>query len=300
MFLPQGITKYGPIQTEFLNLEKFLDSMQQDGFTGFCEFQTGEKSVVWLLETGRIWRTFCIEGNKTRLLLPGQALDDCQTVSGEVRGVILPPEVVDVMVRLLFCEPVYQNLSTAFTDFKDLLRNLESDRVSRFIEIKVEEDVHYILLEMGGPRVALYFSGNWFTQGAEALENIFGDTETQTALITIYEVQEVPLAEAFLDLSNGLLNKYSELKGPILARKFWNKLSSCAKNFNEVGVGDLEFRLEGLPEDTRKQEEILVSLLQCQIESYKDEWGEKATRTLYLNLLEDTESPMKELFGIVV
>ena len=300
MFLPQGITKYGPIQTEFVNLEKFLDSMQQDVFTGFCEFRTGERSVVWLFETGRIWRTFCIEGGKTRLLSPGQALNDCQAVSGEVRGVILPTEIVDVMVRLLFCEPFYQNLSTAFTDFKDLLRNLESDRVSRFIEIKIGEDVHYILLEMGGPRGALYFSGSWFTQGAEALENIFDDTETQTAFITIYEVQEVPLAETFLDLSNSLLNKYSELKGPILARKFWNKLSSCAKTFNEVGVGDLEFRLEGLPPDMRKQEEILVSLLQCQIESYKDEWGEEATRTLYLNLLEDTESPMKELFGTVM
>ena len=300
MFLPQGITKYGPIQTEFVNLEKFLDSMHQDGFTGFCEFRAGEKSVIWLFETGRILRTFCIEGGKTRLLSPGQALNDCQIVSGEVRGVILPTEIVDVMVRLLFCEPFYQNLSTAFTDFKDLLRNLESDRGSRFIEIKAGEDVHYILLEMGGPRAALYSSGNWFTQGAEALENICGDTETQTALITIYEVQEVPLAEVFLDLSNGLLNKYLELKGPILARKFWDKLSSCAKTFDEVGVGDLEFRLEGLPLDMRKQEEILVSLLQCQIESYKNEWGEEATRTLYLNLLEDTESPMKELFGIVV
>ncbi len=300
MFLPQGITKYGPMQTEFVNLEKFLDSMRQDGFTGFCEFRAGEKSVIWLFEAGKIQRTFCIEGGKTRLLLPDQALDDCQTVSGEVKGVILPPEIVDVLVRLLFCEPIYQNLSTAFTDFKELLRNLESDRITGFIEIKVEEDVHYILLEMGGPWVALYFSGNWFTQGAEALENIFGDTEAQTALINIYEVQKVPLAEVFLDLSHGLLNRYSELKGPMLARKFWRKLSSCAESFNEIGVGDLEFRLEGLPWDTRKQEEILVTLLQCQIESYKNEWGEEATRTLYLNLLKNTESPMKELFGIVV
>jgi hypothetical protein len=300
MFLPRGITKYEPMQTEFVSLEKFLDSMRQDVFTGFCEFRAGEKSVVWLFETGKIQRTFCVEGGKTRLLMPDQALKDCQTASGEVRGVILPPEIVDILIRLLFCEPIYQNLSTAFTDLKDLLRNLESEKVTGFIEIKVEEDVHYILLEMGAPWDALYFSGNWFARGAEALENIFGDTDNQPALISIYETQKVPLAEVFVNLSNGLFKRYSELKGPMLARKFWKKLSFCAENFSEVGIGDLEFRLEDLPRDMRKQEEILVSLLQCQIESYENEWGEEATRTLYLNLLENTESPMKELFGIVV
>jgi hypothetical protein len=288
------------MQTEFVSLEKFLDSMSEDVFTGFCEFRAGEKSVVWLFETGRIQRIFCIEGGKTHLLLPDQALEDCQAVSGEVRGVILPPEIVDILVRLLFCEPLYQNLSTAFTDFKDLLRNLESGKVTGFIEIRVEEDVHYILLDMGGPWDAIYFSGNWFARGAEALENIFGDTENETALISIYEMQKVPLAEVFVDLSNGLLKRYSELKGPMLTRKFWKKLSFCAQNLSEVGVGDLEFRLEDLPRDVRKQEEILVYLLQCQIKSYENEWGAEATRTLCLNLLENTESPMKELFGIVV
>lgn len=300
MFLPQGVLKYGAIRTEFVDLEKFLDSMCQDLFTGFCEFKTDEKHVVWLFETGKIQRIFCLEKGETRLLFPDKALDECQILSGEVRGVVLPQEIVDVMVRLLFCNPFHQNLSTQFIDFRNLLRNLEEDAFTGYVEIRIGEDVHYLHLVKGGPREASYSSGNQFVQGAEALENIFENVEFEHASLTVYELQEVPLAETFLTLSKGLLTTYSELKGPLMTKNLWKKLSTCAEPFSEVQGGNLEFTLEDLPSDFRKQEKVFVSLLECQIEVLKDELGEEPTHNLYVTMVENLESPMKELFGRIV
>lgn len=297
MLLPQKTSKYGAIRTEFVDLEKFLGSMSQDLFTGFCEFKTGKKTVVWLLETGKIERTFCLEEGRPRLLSPDKALGECQAASGEVRGVVLPQEIVDVMIRLLFCSPLHENLSTQFIDFRNLLRNLEEAEFTGYMEIGIDEDVHYIYLAEGGPRAAFYLSGNQFAQSAEALENIFSSVEFEHASLTVYELQEVPLAETFLTLSKELLTTYSRLKGPILTKSLWKKLSACAEPFGEVQRGNLEFKLGDLPSDFREQEKMFVSLLECQIEVLRDDLGEEPAHNLYLTMVEDLESPMKELFG---
>lgn len=297
MFLPEGAAKRNPASTEFVELEKLLDSFHQDLFTGWCEFRTRSKRIVLLFEEGGIKRAFRLEKGTPTLLLPSRALEECQ-ISGEVRWAKLPPEVVDMMVRLLFCEQIHQNLSSIFVDFKKLLKSLE-DGFTGYLEIGIGKGVHYLFLENGGPRSALYFSGDQLIQDAEALEKIFGDAEVLKASINIYALRKVPLKEVFLQLSKDLLFKYSELKGPVLASEFWKKLSQCAQEFDEVGMGNLEFRLDSLPTDLRKQEEILVSLLQCQIEFFNEELGKKTVENLYLKLLEDLEPPMKELFGVV-
>lgn len=299
MFLPEGVTKYKPIGVELVNLEKLLDSLHQDRFTGYCEFTTGQKRTILLSEQGRIQRTFCLEEGEITFLSPDAALEKCHT-SGEVKGVLLPPEIVDVVVRLLFCGPLHQNLSSTFTDFKTLLKSLENDNFTGYVEVGMGGSVHYLSLVEGGPRSALYFSGEQLIKGAEALERIFYDIGVVKAFISVYPLEEVSLAETFLDISKTLLRKYSELKGPIITSQFWKKLSLCAKGLDGVGVGTMEFRLEGLPKDIRRQEKILIPLLRCQIELFNHELGEDTTRNLYFRLLEKVESPMRELFKSAV
>jgi len=299
MFLPEGVTKYKPFGVELVNLEKLLDSLYQDWFTGYCEFTTGHKRTILLFEQGRIQRTFSLGEGEITFLSPDVALEECHT-SGEVKGVLLPPEVVDMVVRLLFCGPLHQNLSTTFTDFKTLLKSLENDNFTGYVEVGMGSSVHYLSLAEGEPRSALYFTGEQLIKGAEALERIFYDIGVVRAFISVYPLEEVPLAETFLNLSKTLLRKYSELKGPIITSQFWKKLSLCAKGLDGVGVGTLEFGLEGLPKDIRRQEKILIPLLRCQIELFNDELGEDTTRSLYFRLLENVESPMKELFRCAV
>ncbi len=297
MFLPEGAVKYEPMKMEFVNFEKFIESLHQDLFTGYCEFKMDE-SIVLLFDEGNLQRTFRLEEGTSYLLLPGEAFGECTNPSGEIRGVVLPPKVVDMMIQLLFCKPVHENLSTQFTDFRNLLRSLEGDNFSGYVEIQIRGEVHYLTLEKGGPRSAFYFSENHLVEGAEALEGIFADEEIGGATINIYPLRDVPLQEVFLKLSKGFLTTYSELKGPILTQQLWKKLSSCAEG--QVGIDDLEFNLEDLPTDLRKQEEILVPLLQCELGFFTEELGEKTVRTLYFKLLEGVESPLKELFGGVI
>ena len=300
MFLPEGVAKYKPMKIEFIDLEKFLDSLHQDQFTGFCEFKSEYWSIVILYEEGLVERTFCLEKAAPTLMTLDAALERCQSPSGEVRGIILPREVVDFITRLLFCTPAYQNLSTAFTDFKTLLKTLEGEEFTGFIEIGIQENVHYLSLENGGPRSAIYFSKGHFLKGSEALERIFREEETARASITIYPYEEIPLKETYLVLLTALLTTYRELKGPMLTQQFWKKLSSCARDFEEVTIRDLEFSLESLPRDLRKQEKILISILKCQMNLLADEIGEDTARSLYMKWLEDTKSPIKEVFGGVV
>lgn len=300
MLLPEGVIKYKPVRIEFVNLEKFLDSLSQDLFTGYCEFKTEEKSIVLLFEEGEIQRTFCLEKMITTLFSLGEALEECKTPSGEVKGVVLPSEIVDMMVRLLFCVPLHQNLSSAFTDFRTLLKTLGDEEFTGFVEIGIEEHVHYLFLKNGGPRSALYYSGERLFKGAEALEKIFHDEEMERAFINIYPFREVPLKNVFTQLSGDLLKVYQDLKGPILTQQFWKKLSSYAEKIDGVKVENLEFSLEDLPSDLRKQEKILVSLLQYHIEILGSELGDDTVQTLYMRLLEGVDSPVKEVFGGVL
>jgi hypothetical protein len=300
MLLPEGVIKYKPVKIEFVNLEKFLDSLSQDLFTGYCEFRTKEKSIVLLFEEGETQRTFCLEKTMTTLFSLSEALEECKSPTGEVRGVVLPSEMVDMMVRLLFCVPLHQNLSSAFTDFKTLLKTLGGEEFTGFVEIGMEENVHYLSLKNGGPRSALYFSGERLFQGAEALERIFHDEEMERAFINIYPFREIPLKTVFTQLSGELLRVYQDLKGPILTQQFWKKLSSYAEEIDGVRVGNLEFSLEDLPIDLRKQEKTLVSLLRCHIDILASELGDDAVQSLYTRLLEEIESPVREVFGGVL
>lgn len=295
MLLPEGITKYKFMRLDFVDLEKFYDSLRQDLFTGFCEFKTERTNVVQLFERGRVSRTFNLE-KSVPTLLPGVSLNKLR--SGEVRGVTLPPEIVDIMVRILFSKLI-QTLSTAYADYRTLLKTLEKDSFTGYVEFGVGTTVHYLSMENGGPRSAFYFEGQHFLKDADALERIFHDLDAEKALINLYLLQEIPFKEVFSHLSKDLLAVYSVLKGPMLSEQLWKKVAHCAHSMN-ISVGDREFNLEGLPRDVRKQEEIVVSLLRCEIDNFIDELGEKTTRRLYQRILEDLESPMKELFGGVM
>lgn len=300
MFLPEGVVKYKPMRLELVNVEKLLESLHQDKVTGYCEFTKGRRRVILLYERGEIQRAFRLEdGVEFLLLLPSAAFEECRT-SGEVKGVLLPPEIVDVVARLLFCHPLHQNLSSTFTDFKTLLKSLETDGFTGYVEVGMGRGVHYLSLVKGGPRLALYFTGERLVKGAEALERIFYDIGVVKALISVYPLEKVPLAEVFLKLSEELLTTYSELKGPILTKKFWKSISMCARNADGVGVRHLGFSLEDLPKDVRRQEKILIPLLKCQLEQFFNELGENTTRNLYFKLLEKVESPVKELFGSAI
>lgn len=299
MFLPKGVIKYNPIRVDLVNLEKLIDSLRQDFFTGYCQF-TGDASIIFLVDKGEIQRAFCLEADEIRILSLDSALTECESPSMEFKGVSLPAAVVDIMVRLLFCKPLYQNLSTTFTDLKTFLKSLEKDTFSGFVEIKMGGNVHYLYLEDGGPRAALYAAGGYLIKGADALERIFYDVGVIKALINVYTLEKIPLAQGFAALSKALLTKYEGLKGPMLTKKFWKTLSRCANPMEEVEVKDMEFGLENLPRDVRKQEKILCSLLKCQLEQFSRELGEKTTRNLYLKLVNSMESPAKEIFGGVI
>jgi hypothetical protein len=294
MFLPEGTTRYKPINIELVNVDKLVLSLEQDRFTGFLEFDTGDSQVVILFERGEILRSFKAEDGTPAL----QSVDVLKELySGEVRGVVLPPEVVEMMARLLLCTPLHYNLSSSFTDFKTLLRNLETNQFSGFVEVETEGGVHYVVMERGGPRSALYFSSGQLIKGAGALERIFYDMGRTQASISVYPPAALPLTGAFLSISQGLLSAYMHLKGTILTQKLWKRLSACVKEVKGVSVGNLEFNLEELPEDLWEIEKILKTLMKCEIALFNSELGEEATRNLYCRLLEDVKSPMKEIFG---
>ncbi len=299
MFLPKGVIKYNPIRVELVNLEKLVDSLHQDFFTGYCQF-TGNTNIVLLVDKGEILRAFCLEAGEPRILLLDSAFNVCKSPSMEFKGVSLPSAVVDIMARLLFCKPLHQNLSTSFTDLKTFLKTLEKNTFSGFVEIKMGGNVHYLFLEDGGPRAALYAAEGHLMKSSDALERIFYDVSVIKAFINVHTLEKISLAQGFLTLSKALLTRYEGLKGPMLTKKFWKTLSLCANPMEEVTVKDMEFGLENLPEDIRKQEKILCSLLKCQLEQFSRELGEKATRDLYLTLVNTVESPAKEVFGGVI
>jgi hypothetical protein len=299
MFLPPGVSKYESIQVDLIDLDKFLHTLHQDFFTGYCEFTTGTHGIVLLFERGDPQRAFQC-GDKNILLPVSTACQKC-TTSEEVQAVVLPSVLVNMMCRLLFCTPRYQNLSTAFTDFKTLLVTLEDEKFTGYIEINIGRSVHYLSLEKGGPRAAYYLhsSKNELITGAEALEALFSNIK-RGAFINVYPLEGMSLAEPFLYISKKLFSAYSELKGPILTKKFWEKLSQCTKGTVYVNMGNGEFILENFPIDPRVQEKILVPILQCQIRLYSDELGAKKVEKLFVKVVKGLESPLKEVFGGVL
>jgi hypothetical protein len=292
MFLPGGNTKEKPMRMEHSNIEKLLDSIKKDYFTGYCEFKTKNYSIVLLLEKGEIQRYFRLEEDSATILPVSAARAECKTMC-EVKEVALPPEIVNMMVHLLFFKPLHQNLSS-LADFKMLLKTLEADNFTGYIEMKARDDVHYLHLVKGGPRSALYLSGMCLHKADSALIRIF-DMNMAKALINIYSLEKVPFKETFSNVSKTLLLACAELKGPKITRQLWERLSFCAQNVDHVSAGDLEFYLEDLPNDPLKQEKILVSLLKCQIKQFSDEIGEKPVRTLYHTLLKNMKYPVKEI-----
>ncbi|MBU7039542.1 MAG: hypothetical protein HXS45_01955, partial [Theionarchaea archaeon] len=293
--LPEGTTRYKPINIELVNMDKLMLSLEQDMFTGFLDFDTGDNQVVILFERGEILRSFSMGDGIPVLQSVNDILRDLY--SGEVRGVLLPPEIVEMMACLLLCTPVHHNLSSYFTDFRTLLKSLEAQQFSGFVELETEGGVHYITMERGGPRSALHFSSGLLMKGAPALERIFYDVGRMQASISVYPPATLPLIEAFSTISLGLLSAYMDLKGKILTQKLWKRLSACAKNVEGVSAGTLEFRLEELPRDLWEREKILKTLMKCEITLFKSELGEEAAQALYRRLLEDVKSPIKEIFG---
>ncbi|MBU7013238.1 MAG: hypothetical protein HXS52_08715 [Theionarchaea archaeon] len=295
MFLPEGTTRYKPINIELVNVDKLLLSLEQDRFTGFLEFDTGDTRAVILFEKGEILRSFSMHDGSPGLHHADDILKELH--SGEVRGVMLPPEIVEMIARLLLCTPLHHNLSSSFTDFRTLLKSLEAEKFSGFVELETESGAYYITMEDGGPRTALHFSSGNLVRGAGALERIFNDMSQMQASISVYPLASLPLTDAFVMLSQGLLSAYTDLKGTMLTQKMWKRLSSCVKKVKGVEVGHLEFRLEELPRDPWEREKILKTLMKCELTLFKRELGEEATHSLYRRLLGEMNSPMKEIFG---
>lgn len=294
MFLPSGSSKYDPIGIDLIDLDKFLQTLNEDLFTGYCTFKTKKCDIILLFERGELQRAF-YPCNGSTLLSGSVVIQKCITAQ-TVETVGLSPAQVNMMCRLLFCVPRYQNVSTEFTDFKTFLVALEDEKFTGYIEINIDGSIHYLSLKKGGPRAAHYYSGNELISGAEALESIFSNIR-RGATINVYPLKGLSLADPFRDISHKLFSVYSELKGPILTKKFWKNLSRCTRDTPYVTVGNGEFILENFPADPRVQEKILIPILQCEIGLYSAELGKKQVKKVYTHMVERLDSPLKEIFG---
>src|SRR5262245_24028367 len=204
MRVPKGKPVYENLNTSYLKVGALLADLQVREFTGLVHIGFRGYDAYVFLDTGAI--IGALEQNDTHARTGSEAVDGLLVRSEHRDGTVSIYEhaapTVQALAGIIDGQPVYQELSSDFTDLDKLIRKLAREKdATWYVEVVAVEDlgVGVIHIQSGQPDGVYSPHESPTLYGAAALKTMLEVAEAFGATFNVYsvpaEVTVAPVAE---------------------------------------------------------------------------------------------------------
>lgn len=298
MLLSKEPQRYEKSACTLRDFQQMLGEFKLEGFSGYALLDFANIQYAVLLEKGIPVRIVNFSQNKESCSHLEEVRQQFENGPAYLVVVELPWFSVDQMVRILLCNPIYENLLTDFVNFQKLLNDIEKKRFTGTMELKIGNRVHFIVFKFGVPQYSVLQYSSALKR--EPVEELTTMVERKGALINFYAPADISLVRAFETLGNGLLTRYADLNGKRLADHMENEMNAFLEQFEYITISEGCYVISQMPDDCREQEQIFKEILRHQIELLTKSVGRRTADRIYDHLLQSVQKEVREIFRDVI
>lgn len=191
MKIPKGRPVHKELSSSFVDLAKLVEELKGNSFSGVIELVGLKTEAEVLLDNGTIANIW-IRGETT--LLGRQHLDFLIGLARQenllISTFLLPPEAVAFLAGFLGTDPIYENLSSDFTDPKKLIGKFEDEEGEFLVEAIFQKNLGSGLLFMQDGHVVeglMSLLGKDLTTGKGAIREIVEAARELGAVFHVYK-----------------------------------------------------------------------------------------------------------------
>lgn len=191
MILPKGEVVHENLRTAFVDLNSFLQTLNEDNFTGYLQVSFWDYEGVLFLEAGEIVNAF--EETQEKRREGKEAVENIIRMSkqndGRINAYRLVPEMVTLLASTSMKEATYKDLSTEFTSLDKLMEKLRKESHSGYIDIMLKDNKGGgIIFFQEGKIVEAVMSdeNSGSVYGKDMLNKIIDDAQTIGATFNVY------------------------------------------------------------------------------------------------------------------
>lgn len=181
------------IHSVYVDMPRLIQHYQQEVPSGCIRFQGQKaKGLLFFKNQSMIDGLFkqddqLISGPKA----VNNLLQACADTQFSIDVLEITPEQMPFWAGVQAAEAIHSNLSTEFTDLKKLLKKLSGEKLTGYIEVRIDEkDETGRIFLIGGKFIGGTYSWTHhrLSRSKEGLEKLVGQTKTAEGLFTVYKV----------------------------------------------------------------------------------------------------------------
>jgi hypothetical protein len=221
MIFPKRDAIYQNLNTSFTNFGELLVDLKENSFTGVVQVSYWEYEGVLLLDNGNIINAIeDINGD----VVTGQAAvkkvtDKAKEKDGAISVFHQKGEMITMLASVAKSEVIYKDLSTEFTSLDALIKKLQSEEHTGYIEVTFagNQQKGFIFLLAGSVIDSLLSSRGEESSGTAIINRILGLTTGAPATFSVYKsVVEEALSESEMIQVSFNLPQLLEVWGAII------------------------------------------------------------------------------------
>lgn len=209
--IPRGRAVYKELKSSFIRVEKLLEDLSKNGFSGVVEMIGLKHEAEILLDNGQV-ANVRLRGEAPEIgcRLLGKVVRLAEEENLLISTYKLPPESVVFFSSFLESETVYENLSSEFADPAKLIAKFEQENGEFCLEAIFSKNLGSGLLFIHDGHVVeavLYLLGKDLSTGGPAVGGVVDGVRELGAVMNVYRGRisvehheaPVPKAEIFLE-----------------------------------------------------------------------------------------------------
>lgn len=152
MIFPKSNQIYDNLNTSFTNFNELLTDLKTNQITGYLQVSFWDYDGVLFLDSGTIINA--VEESENTRTIGEKAIKNIQAKVKDKDGTLsvfgLTPDLVLLLSGALEGTIIHEKLSSDFADLEKLVKKLETDSHTGYIEIKLNNNDHAILFLQNG------------------------------------------------------------------------------------------------------------------------------------------------------
>lgn len=236
MMLPKDHPVYANLNTTFTGFDGLIEDLRSRALNGYVLVSFRGYDGVLFLEDGDVVMGVEQEGSARRTGAP--AIEGVRARAAEKNGCInvygVTPEMAKLLAGCIDAEPVFRDLTAAFTSFERLVEKLGDDGHTGYLEVLAPGQSGAIVFFAGGKVTETVLPAEG--QGVPAIQAVFELAANPGAVFNVYRLRSVE-REASTSAPAAAAPRLSD-PAPVLA--FWSDV-----------IGSVEAVVDGLSKPGR-------------------------------------------------
>ncbi len=194
IIIPKNVPVISGLNSFYLNVSRFIEHYSGEVPTGGIHFLSGKAEGVVFIDDSSILNG--IFEDKTGQLEGTEAIEHIVSKAGEntfsVAVYEIEPEYVHYWSSLPNAEMIHSNLSTEFTDLKKLIIKMQSEKLTGYVEVTINEvaEKATVFLYMGNITGSLFpWNRKKLTNSRQDMEKLIETSEKSGAEFNVYQLK---------------------------------------------------------------------------------------------------------------